>query len=80
MKYDSMNKFRKPVSDIGNRGFMVREPSPLSGVTPSEMKRLTIDVPAYLHANVKAGCARRGIKMADAIRELLEEKFGNIEG
>ena len=79
MKYDSMNKSRKPVPAVGNRGFMVREPASLSGVLPSEMKRLTIDVPASLHANVKAGCARQGIKMADAIRELLEEKFGNIE-
>ena len=43
------------------------------------MKRLTIDVPSELHANVKAGCAQQGIKMADAIRKLLEEKFGNAE-
>lgn len=49
------------------------------GVNPGETKRLTIDVPASLHANIKAGCARQGIKMADAIRELLEEQFGNIE-
>jgi len=58
---------------------VVREKSPVLGVTLGEMKRLTIDVPASLHANIKVGCARQGIKMADAIRELLEEKFGNIE-
>ncbi len=39
------------------------------------MKRLTIDIPSELHANVKADCARRGVKMAESIRELLEEHF-----
>lgn len=69
MKYDSTKKPHKLVSG---------EPLPRFKES-TEMKRLTIDVPAYLHANVKAGCARQGIKMADAIRELLEEKFGNVE-
>lgn len=39
------------------------------------MKRLTIDVPASLHGRIKAQCALRGEKMADAIRALLEERF-----
>ena len=78
MKYDSLNKSRKPVTDVKNRGLVVREEAPVFGVSPGEMKRLTIDVSASLHANIKAGCARQGIKMADAIRELLEDKFGNI--
>lgn len=43
------------------------------------MKRLTIDVPESLHRKIKMGCAARGVKMADEIRELLEEKF-NGEG
>ncbi len=38
-------------------------------------KRLTIDVPASLHARIKATCALRGEKMAEAIREILEEQF-----
>lgn len=57
---------------------MVREQSPKFGM-PGAMKRLTIDVPAELHANVKAGCARRGVKMSDAIRDLLERTFGEAE-
>lgn len=69
MKYDSTNKPHKLV---------VREPL-REFREPAAMKRLTIDVPAYLHANVKAGCARPGIKMADAIGKPLEEKFGNVE-
>lgn len=40
------------------------------------MKRLTIDIPAELHAKLKADCAMRGRKMADEIRELLVEKYG----
>lgn len=41
-----------------------------------KMKRLTIDIPAELHAQLKADCAMRGRKMADEIRELLMEKYG----
>lgn len=39
------------------------------------LKRFTIDVPAALHRRFKAECARRGVKMADVIRELLEREF-----
>ncbi|XKH61902.1 hypothetical protein LG290_16575 (plasmid) [Halomonas sediminis] len=40
------------------------------------MKRLTIDIPAELHAKLKSDCAMRGRKMADEIRDLLQEKYG----
>lgn len=39
------------------------------------MKRLTIDVPETLHRRIKAGCAEKGVKMADEIRALLEQHF-----
>lgn len=39
------------------------------------MKRFTIDVPADLHSRIKMECARRGDKMADVIRELLDREF-----
>lgn len=39
------------------------------------MKRLTIDVPASLHARIKSQCALRGAKMADEVRSLLEQHF-----
>jgi hypothetical protein len=43
---------------------------------PTEpMKRFTIDVPVELHRRVKSECARRGVKMADVLRELLEREF-----
>lgn len=42
---------------------------------PDAMKRLTIDIPASLHARIKSQCALRGVKMADEVRELLEKQF-----
>ena len=42
---------------------------------PEAMTRLTIDVPASLHARIKSQCALRGVKMADEVRELLEKHF-----
>ena len=38
------------------------------------VKRLTIELPAQLHAQVKAECALRGIKMKDLVRTLLEQE------
>lgn len=42
---------------------------------PVKMKRLTIDVSEELHRKIKAGCAEKGVKMADEIRVLLEKHF-----
>ena len=39
------------------------------------IKRLTLDIPASLHTRIKSTCALRGVKMADAIRELLDTHF-----
>ena len=39
------------------------------------VKRLTIDLPAELHAKLKAQCAMRGVKMVDEIRTILQEKL-----
>lgn len=44
-------------------------------VPPQKMKRFTIDVPPALHMRTKIYCARRGLKMADVLRELLEREF-----
>ncbi len=38
-------------------------------------KRLTIDIPLSLHQRVKSQCALKGEKMADVVRELLEQRF-----
>ena len=42
------------------------------------MKRLTIDIPASLHRAIKMQCASRGAKIADEVRELLLQKYGNL--
>lgn len=42
-----------------------------------KMKRLTIDVSVSLHRRMKAACAMRGTNMADEVRSLLLEKYGN---
>lgn len=38
------------------------------------VKRLTIELPARLHAQVKSMCALRAIKMKDLVRTLLEQE------
>lgn len=43
---------------------------------PELMKRLTIDVPASLHRAIKTQCAARGTKIADEVREMLMQKYG----
>jgi hypothetical protein len=39
------------------------------------IKRLTIDVPLGLHKRIKSQCAVQGVKMADVVREMLEQRF-----
>lgn len=48
------------------------EPPPAEAGKPV-MKRLTIDLPADIHARLKAQCAMRGTKMVDEIRRAVEE-------
>ena len=43
--------------------------------TGEKTKRFTIDVPESLHRRIKKTCADRGVLMASAIRELLEQHF-----
>ena len=42
------------------------------------MKRLTIDISESLHRKIKAQCAMNGTKIADEVRELLMNKYGNV--
>ena len=46
-------------------------------VVVEPMKRLTIDIPESLHRSIKSQCAMRGSKIADEVRELLLQKYGN---
>ena len=42
-----------------------------------KMKRLTIDITESLHRKIKSQCAMNGTKIADEVRELLLQKYGN---
>ena len=68
---------KKGSVDRATRGSRaVRERPPNEYGLPVAMKRLTIDVSADLHSAIKVDCARRGIRMADAIRDILRNEFG----
>lgn len=58
-------------------GAEAETPAPKKPVDASKepMKRLTIDIPENLHKRVKSGCALRGEKIADVVRDLLEQRF-----
>lgn len=47
-------------------------------VPAPKMKRLTIDIPDSLHRRVKSRCGMDGLRMADVIRELLEQRFPSV--
>ena len=55
------------------------KPVPPPAAAEEPMKRLTIDIPESLHIRVKMQCAKRGSKMADEIRALLEANFPGSE-
>ena len=50
---------------------IVEEPAP----SIDNMKRLTIDIPVWMHQRLKSDCALRGVKMADEIRDILEKRY-----
>jgi hypothetical protein len=43
-----------------------------------KIKRLTLDIPETLHRAIKGKAAIEGVAMVDMLRELLEEKYGNL--
>jgi hypothetical protein len=52
-----------------------QEPAPVSATSPPRMKRLTFDIPAELHMRLKIACAREGKDMAEALRELIAQRW-----
>jgi hypothetical protein len=65
----------KPVDRSAAVEQWVESRESVTEVAGEPMKRLTVDLPESLHKRVKAGCAMRGVKMADEIRRLLEANF-----
>ena len=52
--------------------------SPKSTSVPKKIKRLTLDIPETLHRAIKGKAVSEGVAMVDMLRELLEEKYGNL--
>jgi hypothetical protein len=51
-------------------------PEPAIAIAPTQpMKRLNIDVAADLHTRLKLECTKRGLKIADVLRDVLEREF-----
>ena len=43
---------------------------------PVKMKRLTLDIPESLHRAIKKKAVESGVTMAEQLRDLLEEHYG----
>lgn len=66
---------RRPIAKDPTQWVEARELPAATKAASVPMKRFTIDVPADLHARIKAQCAVRGEKMADVIRAMLIAEF-----
>ena len=51
-----------------------KKPAP-EEAPPVLIKRITVDVSEDLHTRIKVGCAAARVKMADAVREVLERTW-----
>jgi hypothetical protein len=52
---------------------IVAEKAPRPERRAGKVARLTIDLPAALHAKFKAACALKGTRMIDEVRQFIEE-------
>ncbi len=62
---------------VANREALVDAEPPKEEPKPEKMKRLTVDLPESLHRALKLKAAAEGVTMADLLRELLEERYGD---
>lgn len=53
----------------------VANATPVTGAT---VTRLSIELPADLHARIKADCALKKRKMVEVFRELIEREFAHL--
>jgi predicted DNA binding CopG/RHH family protein len=51
--------------------------SPISTPESVKMKRLTLDIPEDLHKAIKTKAVVEGVPMANMLRSLLEQYYGN---
>jgi hypothetical protein len=59
---------------IANRDAVTPDPQQEQ---PEKMKRLTLDIPESLHKAIKRQAVDSGVTMAELLRDLLEQHYGN---
>lgn len=74
---DSWVETRSPTAAIESTPEIVDRPAP-TPAPKEKTKRLTLDIPETLHRAIKGKAAIEGVAMVDMLRELLEEKYGNL--
>lgn len=52
-------------------------PFPVSTPESVKMKRLTLDIPEELHKAIKTRAVVEGVPMANMLRSLLDQNYGN---
>jgi predicted DNA binding CopG/RHH family protein len=62
---------------VVNRDLKAVDSSAQSEEASIKMKRLTLDIPESLHRAIKKKAVEEGETMADQLRSLLEEHYGN---
>ena len=62
----------KPGAEAGAEAWVKKEREPVQSPQVVPMKRLTIDVPAELHRQLKMKAADEGVKMADLVRSWIQ--------
>ncbi len=64
---------------VANRAVESLKKEPPTEEKSEKMKRLTLDIPESLHRAIKRKAVEEGVSMADILRELLEQHYGDEE-
>lgn len=66
----------RPTATVGaDKWVENRTIEPIATEEPVKMKPLVINVPEEMHVRLKSECAKRGVKMSDVIRDLINKEF-----
>jgi ParG len=63
----------RPLPPEADQWVSERPPEPSPRPPAAKLARLTIDLPADLHARFKATCALKGTRMIDEVRRFIED-------
>lgn len=65
----------RPTATVGADKWVESRTIELATEEPVKMKPLVINVPEEMHVRLKSECAKRGVKMSDVIRDLINQEF-----